>query len=158
MATRAQLEVYKFGPSLHLNGGGTPEQVLPVLLPFVASFYEARPGVDGAEGLLIARLAQYLCNLADRSRGPFSSRSVLGVSIEGERQGDLDYLYKIAKNGTVLVFRVDRTRDGGREFDTHQQHLVFLDGLRLGETFPDFDPRRSERCPHCHGSGHVNPR
>jgi len=110
MSTRCQIQIEGNTAIIYQHSDGYPEAVLPDVMPFVATFFKSR-GNDPE--YLAARLIQHMTNLADKQRAEFQKTlgsphtdrgpDFTGYGVSAELHGDIEFLYTVKQNGSVLV-------------------------------------------------------
>lgn len=97
MSTRCQIQVEGSNVIIYKHMDGMPDRVLPWLEPFVARFHAAR----GHEpDYLTARILVDGVREDGPRREPFE---FIGWGLDTEYHGDIAYLYRIRRDGTVEV-------------------------------------------------------
>jgi hypothetical protein len=116
MSTRSQIKLKNSSDNIHIykHWDGYPEDVLPVLVPFVQDFMASR-GYD--ECYMLAQIVRAFA-VADhkyneeqaKKKNPelFSGDDkspyrFLGWGLDLEHHGDIEYLYEIDENGAIFV-------------------------------------------------------
>ena len=121
MSTRAQIAIEGSKVLVYKHSDGYPDGVLPILSPFVKDFMESR-GWD--PDYMVARLAQRIANARDGEMGklpadakaPFDA--FLGVGIDCEVHGNIAYLYRVTRDGTIRVCVLRSGRKGTDPWNT----------------------------------------
>jgi hypothetical protein len=123
MSTRCQIAFYEkdeknlnnFETLIYKHHDGYPENMIPLLLPFLQKFNKER-GLSDIE-YASARLLQYMCNESDKSNEEFrkiykmiNGADFLGYGICKDFHGDIEYLYAIYPD-SLIVYDINFTAD-----------------------------------------------
>ena len=113
MSTRCQIKIEGNKAMIYQHSDGMPGSILPDVLPFLATFHRFRG--DDPE-YLAARLSQHLMNISDkclaemneRMKSMFPTNKVVGPEVLGFGVGtvvhsDIEFLYTVKHDGSVLV-------------------------------------------------------
>ena len=105
MSTRSQIKLKNSADNIliYKHWDGYPENVLPVLIPFVHEFMGSR-GYDGP--YLLAQLVRRFAvvDYIDRQSDVFGGGyEFLGWGLDCVQHEDIEYLYEIGKDGAIYV-------------------------------------------------------
>ena len=133
MSTRCQVKIEGNQALLYIHADGSPESILPTLMPFVEKFKKAR-GSDPK--YMLARMVQVFTNEADKEQeeflakmkekpSPFSNMTasdfgsgMLGFGVCTDIHGDIEFLYVVSKTCAVEVRKVSGFGEDQQSFDT----------------------------------------
>lgn len=112
MSTRCQIRVEGSAVLVYQHSDGYPSGILPILLPFVQNFMDKRgPDPEYMTARLLQALMnksdQYLIGMSEKYPHAISGGGMLtGFGVGTETHGDIEYLYDILEDGTVIVWQM----------------------------------------------------